>query len=357
MEAPSRTIRRVLVAAWGEPARPLVHGVEAAGFEAVALVDEPSAEHLHVEEAAWAAPLIGIRPSPLPRAVTDVEARRLVEAAMDAGADAILPAPGRYASSAALAHQAVLCGLAWCGARGDTLERIAEAPADVPEAARAARHVVVLLGDGEGGALPLGVQRRHRAAHDRRTDGPTSDHPAAEGWTELGPGVPAPLLDIARRHVRALRPWGMVGVHLDVTTGGAWLREVEPGLVGGWRLHERGLGVSLPGALLQLAGGEALGWQEADLGIRSVHLQAAIVATAAGTLEALELGDASVSTLPDGSEIDPAVDPILARVFVSGADRRAAHRALVEALHAVNVVGVPTNLVALRAAVGRQEPA
>lgn len=353
MEAPSRTIRRVLVAAWGEPARPLVHGVEAAGFEAVALVDEPSAEHLHVEEATWAAPLLGIRPSPLPRSVTDVEARRIVEAAMDAGADAILPAPGRYASSAALAHQAVLCGLAWCGARGDTLERMSEAPADVPEAARAARHVVVLLGDGEGGALPLGVQRRHRAAHDR----PAGEHPAAEGWTELGPGVPAPLLDIARRHARALRPWGMVGVHLDVTTGGAWLREVEPGLVGGWRLHERGLGASLPAALLQLAGGETLGWHEDDLGVRGVHLQAAIVATAAGTLEALELGESGVSTLPEGGEIDPAVDPILARVLVSGADRRAAHRALVEALNAVHVVGVPTNLVALRAAVGRQEPA
>lgn len=335
----------MLIAAWGEPARPLVGAIEGAGLEAVVLLDELSEDHLHIEEAAWAAPVVGLRAGPIPRIVSPAEAQRIVEAAMDAGADAILPAPGRYASSVTLAHQAVMSGLAWCGARAETLDRISEPSPEAASPAGTTRFVVVLLGDGEGGALPLGVQRRVRAL---------AGSPDLAGWTELDPTIPAPLLEIARRHVRALRAWGMVGVHLDASAAGAWLRELEPGLVGGWRLHDRGLGVSLPLALAQLAGGETLGWEEADLGIRRVHLQAAVVATQSGSLEAFDPGPAGASTLPEGAVINPQIDPILLRVIVSGDDREAALQSLGEALAAVTVVGVPTNLDALQRAVERE---
>ena len=84
MEGP--VIQRVLIANRGEVARRLIRYFRERDIETVAVFSEPDAEHPWVEEADYACYLDGVT---VPE--TYLDARKVVSAAMDSGADGVHP--------------------------------------------------------------------------------------------------------------------------------------------------------------------------------------------------------------------------------------------------------------------------
>jgi acetyl/propionyl-CoA carboxylase alpha subunit len=106
----------VLVAARGPVAGQVVRTCQRTGARAVTVHSEGDASALHVAEADDSV-LLG--PAPPEQSYLDV--RRVVEAARQAGAQAVHPGGGALALDADVAHAVLDAGIAWVGAAPDVL--------------------------------------------------------------------------------------------------------------------------------------------------------------------------------------------------------------------------------------------
>jgi acetyl/propionyl-CoA carboxylase alpha subunit len=167
---------------------------------------------------------------------------------------------------------------------------------------------------------------------------------------------PAPALDeptrgrLSEAAVRLAEGLGLVGVaavEFLVEDHHWWVHDVIPGLFEGYSLHDEVYGLELAPTQVRIASGETLGWEQSEIHPAGVGIELLVCATGAGTIERLSLPEAAATHLGEGAVIDPARDPVLARLQVTGPMR---HAALVRArasLGEIEVEGVPTDTALL----------
>lgn len=408
----ARTIQRVLVACRGDVAVSLCSSIESAGMEAVAAYTDTDATMPYLDEVAYAVRLGEEEGDPFQVPM------RLVSAALDSGADALHP--GLACRSAELARTVMNVGLAWVGPTWQQVELCADraavrrqarecglegvphsgelegapagmdqvahfgapvyvrpvdrrrpgrlartldearaavtamggAPYSVERAILPARHlVVVVIGDGQGNVLHVGEHERSvvdgRRIRMRESPSPGVEAPARK---QLGAA--------SVRFAASLRWQGVAGVEWLVGADGRpWLHDLHPGLPGGYTLHDLAYGVDLVQAQLQLASGENLDWNPAEL-VPSRHaMEVLICATGSGELEEMVLpeGVGVVTAYGPGSVIDVARDPVLARLRVDAPTRHAALVRILAALEQVRIEGVPHDTARLARALGHRD--
>jgi acetyl/propionyl-CoA carboxylase alpha subunit len=402
-----RTIQRVLVACRGEPGAAVGRRLEAAGVEAVAVYADVDAEDAWLDEVSYAARIATMQGED-PYA----DGLRIVSAALDAGTDAVHPGPGALALDGEVARMVANVGLAWVGAppglldvcasrpevrriareagfpvvpgspvlsgvddaaawvarlgmpirvaaarrggRAEICERredvdaavasVASADFVVERAVRPARHLVVaVVGDGSGSAMHLGIHERSLSleGHVRMRECPPPG---------LSLGDLERMAEAAVRFAQGMRLSGVGAVELLVGPDGRWwLHDFVPSLFAGYALHDLVYGVDLVAAQVQLAAGETLGWDPAEVHAGRCAVELVLRATGAGEIEEFAFPEAvEVSTTrAAGSRVDPAHDPLLALVRVVGSLRQPLLVRARAALESVRIEGVPHDIPAL----------
>lgn len=145
----------VLVANRGEIARRVLRACKRMGLRTVAIYSDADAEALHVSEAD-----VAVRIGPAPVAQSYLQAAAIVQAAQEAGADAVHPGYGLLSENAEFARLCVEAGLTFIG---PTPEAIAQMGSKV--AARAfAQAAGVPIVPGSPGAV-ASVQEALASAH------------------------------------------------------------------------------------------------------------------------------------------------------------------------------------------------
>ncbi len=401
-----RTIQRVLVACRGEAGAAVARRIEASGLEAVALYADADAEDSWLDEVSYATRIATDDGDPYQ------DGWKIVSAALDAGCDAVHPGTSPVATRAEHAHMVLNVGLAWIGAPPAALEACADRaeirrrarelglpvlassppladrtevpawiaklgePARVTSARRGrpawhsgvaepldaaferlagdpvvverylphVRHVLVgVVGDASGNVLLLGDHERSLVR---------------DGLVRVRES-PAPPLDARQRAriaealpklVTALGVAGVGAVELLVGEDGRWwLHDVVPALFDGFALHEEVYGLDLVHAQCRLAAGETLGWRQDEIASAGVGAELTLCATGAGELEEFSLPDGASTVRVEGGRVDPARDPILARLVVGGPMRHALLVRARAALEHAKIVGVPHDTAALAA--------
>ena len=338
-ERVQRTIRRVLVAARGEPAATLVELLEGHGIETVAVFDARDADAPHLDAASWAVPL--------PAHPPERHASVLCDQALDAGADAILPAPGDALSGDADAARTVgTCGLAWIGPSPAWIERMAD-----PETARdaaATAGLPVLHGDapppggdvielailGDGGHAVSWADARVEASWTRC---PSGLDPQVRSTLRAGAAAWAAQAGLAGPAVARFR----VDEH-----GVPRADRLVPGLP---RWHAL---VAVDDRPLALAAVQILAGRDVpspvDDPAERRAMEVRIHAVSAGLLEDVELPDGVRATLGCAAGQEVAVGDVLCALRVEAREDAALWRATREAVAATGIHGVATDADALR---------
>ncbi|MCW2794324.1 MAG: acetyl-CoA carboxylase, biotin carboxylase [Nocardioides sp.] len=115
------SIRRVLVANRGEIAVRVIRACHDLGIEAVAVYSEADAQAMHVREADAA---VAIGPAPAKASYLRVEA--IIEAALEAGCQAVHPGYGFLAENADLPRACVAAGLTFIGPDADVMTAVGD---------------------------------------------------------------------------------------------------------------------------------------------------------------------------------------------------------------------------------------
>jgi propionyl-CoA carboxylase alpha chain len=333
----------------------VVRTCQGLGVRAVTVHSAVDAGALHVAEADESV-LLG----PAPPEESYLDARRVVEAARQTGAQALHPGTGALASDPVLARAVVEAGLVWVGAPADALERLA-APgatarlavaAGLPAASAGAvgrRLSVPVLGlpDGRVVVLPEvdgSVQRRGQTV--------VEESPA--------PGLPeacrARVATCAAAVAAAAGHRGAGAVELLLVPGAAEpaLLGVTPHLPAEHPVTELLLGIDLVAEQLRLAAGDAP--TEPAAPAPGVALEVRVYAEdpvsfepAAGSLTRwVEPPEVRVdSGYRQGDEVHRWYDPLLAKVVVHAPTRDEALRRARTAVDAFVVEGPATNLPVL----------
>src|SRR5690625_1185801 len=110
-------IQTVLIANRGEIARRIMRTCANMGISTVAVHSDVDADAPHVREADFAVRLPGNN-----AADTYLHGKRIIEAARNAGADAVHPGYGFLSENADFARQVTDAGLFWVGPRAETIE-------------------------------------------------------------------------------------------------------------------------------------------------------------------------------------------------------------------------------------------
>lgn len=400
-----RPIQRVLVADRGEVGARLVRAVSAAGVESIAVYADADAEAPHLDEAAYSVRIpqpehgdpymdpVGLVTAALDSGADAVhpgfhglgrsaEFARIVHNvglawlgprlddlewtldrsmarhhARDAGLE-LLP-------SSPLLHDP-LDADAWCdrfslpvvvrnGRRGAGRSVVAHDVATarraifqagsngafIERALQSARHVVIMVvGDGDGSAVHVGE-------HEASVRGPGG----ARMRECPSPGLSVPerekLCMQASDFLAAWRFLGVGAVHFLVGPDGRpWFSDVDASLAEGFALHDLVYGTDLVGAQISLAAGEELGWDQDEMAPEGHSVELVVCATTKGKLKRFEFPDApgldAIATV--GSLVDPAVDPVLARIRARAPTRHAALVRVRAALQAAKIAGVETDI-------------
>ena len=374
-----RSIQRVLVACRGESGAAVGRRVESADLEAVALYADVDALDTWLDEVAYATRIATDDGDPY------FDGLKIVSAALDSGCDAVHPGSSRVARSAEHAHMVMNVGLAWIGSppaalqacadrlgvrrvahniglpvlgssppversdipaaiarfgggvrvastvrgrpawRSDgtepldaALERLGPGPFVVERLLPHARHLVVgVLGDSGGNVLLLGDHERS-IARDGRVRVRESPAPGLDDATR------ARLAEALPKLVAAL---GVVGIGaVEILTGADgrwWVHDVIPALFDGFPLHEEIYGLDIVQAQTRLASGETLGWEQSEIRAAGCGVELTVCATGPGELDGLTLPEGASTVRAEGVAVDPAHDPVLARLVVSGPMRHA----------------------------------
>ena len=112
-------ITTVLVANRGEIARRVFASCRRAGLGAIAVFSDADANSPHVSDADAAVRLAGVPP-----AETYLDGKKIVAAALAAGADAVHPGYGFLSENAGFARSVLEAGLIWVGPRPESIERM-----------------------------------------------------------------------------------------------------------------------------------------------------------------------------------------------------------------------------------------
>ena len=113
------TITSVLVANRGEIARRVFASCRRAGLGAIAVFSDADADSPHVTDADAAVRLPGVTP-----AETYLDGKKVIAAALAAGADAVHPGYGFLSENAEFARSVLAAGLSWIGPRPESIERM-----------------------------------------------------------------------------------------------------------------------------------------------------------------------------------------------------------------------------------------
>jgi acetyl/propionyl-CoA carboxylase alpha subunit len=348
-ERVQRTIRRVLVAARGEPAATLVELLEGHGIETVAVFDARDAEAPHLDTASWAAPL--------PEHPAERHAAVLCDQALDAGADAILPGPaeseGSLAADTDAARTVGACGLAWIAPGPTWTERVADLPAARDAASTAGLPILhdAIGADADTLELALLGDGSHAVAW--------ADARVGSAWTISPAGLDA--------HVRATLRTGAAAWAAHAGLAGPAVARFRvdahgvpradrlvPGLP---RWHALVVVEDLPLALAAvhiLAGRDVP--SPPDDRVERHALEVRVRAVEAGLLEDVELPDGVRATLgcAPGQEVTPG--EVLCALRVEASDHDAVRRAARDAVARTGIHGVATDAEALCAALAARAP-
>ncbi len=332
-------VRRVMVLARGASALRLSRSVQEAGLEAVVLLAPHDGVAAWSEQADFAVAVQGSHRSwPDPA--------RCVEAAIDAGCDAVLPAWDGLARDAELANTCVRSGLKWLGVPRDLLAfvrdraRVREqaeqlglpvvpgvgpmVDVDLCEAWAASvgfplalkssrgRRPLIVVEDAEELRVafqglsehgPVLVERYVLQAREIEVpivgDGEetvvavgTRDVLARVGQARrvfigpaggLPPGVEGQLMGMAVAMAASLGWRGVGAVQFLLTSDGRpYLLDVRPGLSAGDSVTERIYGVDLVDAALRLGQGQRLGWGDEEVGADGTAVAVRLLASGAG---------------------------------------------------------------------------
>ena len=145
--------RRVLIANRGEIAVRIIRACRELGMEAVAIYSDADEPAMHVRMADAA-----VRVGPAPAAESYLRIDRVVDAAKEAGCDALHPGYGFLSERAVFARAVVDAGITWVGPRADAIDGLG----DKLHARRLARAAGVPIVPGT--LEPAPVASRHRAA-------------------------------------------------------------------------------------------------------------------------------------------------------------------------------------------------
>ncbi|WP_424185301.1 acetyl/propionyl/methylcrotonyl-CoA carboxylase subunit alpha [Actinokineospora sp. G85] len=150
---PPTPITSLLVANRGEIARRVFRTARDLGIATVAVYSDADADSPHVREADAAVRLPGAAPSE-----TYLRADLLVQAALDAGADAVHPGYGFLSENAAFARAVVEAGLTWVGPPVEAIESMGSKIESKRLMAAAGVPVLADLADPTEDDLPLLVK-------------------------------------------------------------------------------------------------------------------------------------------------------------------------------------------------------
>ncbi len=213
------------------------------------------------------------------------------------------------------------------------------------------RHIEVqVLGDGQGGVVHLyerecSLQRRYQKVFE--------ESPA--------PNLPEPLRrEICAAAVRlasAARYRNAGTVEFVLAPDGAfYFLEMNTRLQVEHPVTELVLGVDLVAAQLRIAAGEPLPWNQEELAVRGHAIECRICAEepehdfrpATGRIAVLRVPEAAHvrfdGGIREGQAIGAAFDSMLGKLIVHAGSRAEAAGRLTEALHALVLLGVPTNI-------------
>jgi 3-methylcrotonyl-CoA carboxylase alpha subunit len=112
-------IRRLLIANRGEIACRIIRSCRRLGIETMAVHSSADARARHVREADTAVAIGGAAPSE-----SYLDGRRIIEAALGAGVDAVHPGYGFLSENAEFAHACTEAGLVFVGPRAETIRRM-----------------------------------------------------------------------------------------------------------------------------------------------------------------------------------------------------------------------------------------
>jgi acetyl/propionyl-CoA carboxylase alpha subunit len=213
----------------------------------------------------------------------------------------------------------------------------------IERALKSARHVVVMVvGDGDGSAVHVGE-------HESSVRGPGGAQMRECPSPGLNPADREKLCMAAADFLAAWRFLGVGAVRFLVGPDGRpWFSDVDAGLAEGFALHDMVYGTDLVGAQISLAAGEELGWDQEEMAPDGHAVEIVVSALSKGTLTRFDFPDApgldAVATV--GTLIDPAVDPVLARIRARAPTRHAALVRVRAALAVAKVSGVETDIEA-----------
>jgi acetyl-CoA/propionyl-CoA carboxylase biotin carboxyl carrier protein len=114
-------MRKVLIANRGEIAVRIARGCRDAGLASVAVYADADRDAVHVRAADEAVPLNGATP-----AETYLDMGKVLQAAVDCGADALHPGYGFLAESAEFAQATLDAGLTWIGPPPSAVRRLGD---------------------------------------------------------------------------------------------------------------------------------------------------------------------------------------------------------------------------------------
>ncbi|MBR7829020.1 ATP-grasp domain-containing protein [Actinospica sp. MGRD01-02] len=420
-------IESILIANRGEIALRVIRTARALGIRTVAVYSDADAGSPHVRAADSA-----VRLGPAPATESYLNVAAVLAAARESGADAVHPGYGFLSENAGFAQACREAGLTFIGPPAEVISalgrkdaarelaeqadvpvlrsyradevpddvfpvlvkaasggggkgmRIVRAPADLPDALKAAereaesafgdgtvlverylehgRHVEVqILADGHGNVVHLGerdcsVQRRHQKV--------VEESPAPT----IGPQLRERLLEAA---VRLCRKVGYVNagtVEFIVSGDEFFFLEVNTRLQVEHSVTELVTGLDLVALQIRIARGERLPQLSATPDGHAIEVRVYAEDAEHGFLPQAGVAEsvrwphqenpASLrvdTALRTGGEVTAYYDPMVAKVTAHGADREAARRNLLKALDGTAVTGLVTNLAFLRTVLGSAE--